>query len=216
MISLPDMTSLSDLSAKAFGVLGDTRAEPDPISTLAAVAITQHKPLGTRLFFADHKVSIQDPAKYNFLINWLGTVRAIQGASREDLSLVPQSIEKVAYWYQPHKQDNEISIRINEFLVHVKEGMEKGLERSYALSGVTTSALKSWEELIENVRVREVHFEKKPDSEIDKKVRGLWIESEIALVNAYLRKMKQHKDPTMQSLEALLEQKSKELKELYV
>ena len=207
MISLLPTNVISAASA----VLGDVAAEPDPISVLAAVALTKYKQPNTRLRFADYKIFIQEPSSFEFIINWQGLFRRIQGASREDLSIIKRSIEQVAFWYDPHLEDNEQSKCVKKFFGHVKEGLQNGIGRTYSTSEITRDALKSWEELIDTVCVRKTGVSH-DDTEVDNRIRGLWIQSEIDLINAYLQLMNQHKNPSMNNLEALLEQKSKELK----
>jgi hypothetical protein len=202
------ISSLSNYTVQAWAFLDNKKAklDLDPISVLAAVALTAHKPTGTRLSFAS-AVLIQEPS------DWQGLTRYIQGASREDLSIIKNSIIQVIALYKPHKQDDELSKCVKIFLEHVKNGLKNGLGRTYSSSGVTTEALSSWQKLIDNACNAD---ENQADinlnyAKVDEKIQLLWIESEIALMNAYFEKMKQHREPTMQNLEAFLEQKSKGL-----
>jgi len=156
---------------------GEFKITVDPISTIALVALMRFKEPDTRIGVNRSSVEIQQPSEFqNDYVNWQWLHRTIRGDSREDLAIIKDAITFAAKLYKP--QDNE---EVERLFQHARKGLDAIAATYDDKSGLTCSAIKSWQELIDVACDEGIESESEL-TPVAAKVQVLWSETEPKII----------------------------------
>jgi hypothetical protein len=185
----------------------------DPFSCMVRIAILFFKPKGTKISFANNKISYHEPCLLQ------GTIRSFQGDNREDLHNLFQPIKKAMIWYDYKDKQIEAIFKLSE------KGIAK-LQNSYTYNSLITHSLEHYRQYITSHLNGSRQQKTQNDQPVDdkniifQKLRDLWSENEINIIYNILIELKaSNKDsaePLIMALESILSHKENKVNDIII
>jgi hypothetical protein len=173
----------------------------DPVGLLAMVALMKFQLKDTKMHIGDHKVTLSHSSEYTYGLNFRGLTRTYSGDSHEDLAMIKTAIHTVACW---HALNDESCEEVRQFMNHVVRGIEAIRITYREKSPTTRDALKYY---ISKIQKYQIQASKHPPelNEVTARLKALWTEKEIAILNTHLNKMQELQGITPISTKMLCE-----------
>ena len=193
----------------------------EPLICLTRLAILDFKEIGTKISIFDNKICYNEP---NIL---QGAVRWSNGDARDDLHNIFLPITKAALWYDLESED------IKQIFLFSIRGLEK-LKLSYSKNSTINHSIQYYIEYLrkslnpkQNLKITNIQSENSETDEehntIFNKLKGIWNEREIKIINNLLIEMETRRksnsvdhNTLINTLETLLSSKEQLVHDLIV
>ena len=188
----------------------------EPLSCLIRIAILEFKPLGTKISINNNRIQYNDPNVFQGALRWSN------GDNREDIHNIFNPIMKACEWF-----DTEDEIIKNIFLFSIK-GLDK-LKKSYNINSTISHSITYYKNYINDKISTNKKENKKEENTIFIKLRALWNDREISIINNILLELNECNQETsldknitlkkislIKALESILERKEKSVTDILI